>query len=176
MKNKELKLKRIPNRNKQILRNQTLEENKTLLNRAMSWLKSTFGYTGLEPAVERRVNQLIQEMKDRGYDVMVFEGYRSPERQNKLYAQGRTQPGAIVTNARAGESFHNYGVAVDIVFKGDSPWSPKHPWELLGQVGKSLGFTWGGDWKFKDLPHFELTFNHKLSDFQTGNVDYFLYV
>lgn len=155
---------------------ETMETNKSLLNKALLWLKTTFGPRGLEPLVQRQADQLILEMKKYGYDVVIFEGYRSAQRQDELYSQGRTRPGFIVTNAKGGESFHNYGVAVDIVFRGREPWGAQHPWKLLGKVGKSLGFNWGGDWKFKDLPHFELTLDYTLNDFQTGKVDYSRYV
>jgi len=146
------------------------------LNKVSSWLENQFGPIKLQPLVERRANQLIFEMLKLGHKVKVFEGYRSSFKQDQLYALGRTKPGNIVTNAKGGQSFHNYGVAVDIVFDGVSPWDSKHPWKLLGTIGKSLGFSWGGDWKFKDLPHFQLALDYTLDDFKDGKVNYSRYV
>lgn len=129
--------------------------------------------TKLTPLVERMSANVITEMKRLGHEVRVVQGFRSIEEQNKLYAQGRTAPGAIVTKARGGESFHNYGVAVDFVFRKEGYNATEALWQLLGRVGKAQGFDWGGDWKgFIDRPHFELKLGHTLNDFKTGKVDY----
>lgn len=111
-----------------------------------------------------------------GMPVRITEGYRSIERQNELYAQGRTAAGNIVTNARGGQSLHNYGVAVDFIFRREGYDATEAQWQLLGAVGKSQGFVWGGDWtSFVDKPHFELTFDYKLSDFQNDKIDWSRY-
>ena len=115
--------------------------------------------TGLKPELQVRTEQLISEMFKRGHAVMVFQGFRSFEEQDYLYAQGRTRRGAIVTNAKAGQSNHNYGTAVDIVFlvNGNPSWDNSHPWSLLGEVGEAVGLEWGGNWTgFVDRPHFQL--------------------
>ena len=112
-------------------------------------------------------------MEALGHPVRIVEGYRSFKRQNELYAKGRTLPGVVVTNAKAGESFHNYGCAVDFVFVKEGYNASDVMWETLGQVGKTHGFEWGGDWKkFPDRPHFELTLGYSLQDFKEGRVDY----
>ena len=93
-----------------------------------------------------------------GYSVKLISGHRSWAEQNELYAQGRTKPGKIVTNARGGYSNHNFGVAVDVgVFK-DGAYQPESPlYSKLGPVGRAMGLSWGGDWKsIKDMPHFEV--------------------
>lgn len=129
----------------------------------------------LTPLVKRLADGVVAEMVALGFPVKVFQGYRSPIEQDRLYAQGRTTHGTIITNAKGGESFHNYGVAVDIVFlKGTTPsWDNKHDWNLLGKIGKKYGFEWGGDWKeFVDRPHFELKLGYTLEDFKNGKVDY----
>ena len=108
-----------------------------------------------------------------GHPVRITEGYRSMERQQELYNQGRTTPGNIVTNAKAGESFHNYGVAVDFVFRKEGYNASEELWQTLGAIGKSQGFEWGGDWaKFVDKPHFSMTLGYSLEDFKLGKVDY----
>ena len=91
--------------------------------------------------------------------------YRSVEEQNKLFAQKPK-----VTNARGGQSIHNYGFAFDIVILKDkdnngtfetASFDIDEHWIKVVKFFKSKGWTWGGDWKsFKDAPHFEKTFGH----------------
>lgn len=135
--------------------------------------------TQLTPLVRRQAELVIKQMAEQGFNVTIFQGFRSFEEQDALYAQGRTKPGAIVTNARGGYSFHNYGVAVDVVFvvNGKPSWDNSHPWGRLGRIGKLHGFEWGGDWTdFPDRPHLQLTLGHTLDDFRNNKVDYKKYV
>jgi len=92
-----------------------------------------------------------------GCDVKIISGTRSYLEQDALYAKGRTSPGKKVTNAAAGHSNHNFGLAADIgIFKGRE-YLGEHPlYRELGVLGKSLGMEWGGDWKFVDEPHYQL--------------------
>ena len=89
-------------------------------------------------------------------------GFRSFNLQNQLYSQGRSGDGRqIVTNARAGQSYHNYGLAIDVVplnSKGVPMWSGVD-WTKIGELGKAYGFEWGGDWKNPDRPHFQMRFD-----------------
>jgi peptidoglycan L-alanyl-D-glutamate endopeptidase CwlK len=129
--------------------------------------------TAVMPLVQRKADAVVAEMAARGHAVRMVEGYRSIERQNELYAQGRTTAGAVVTNAKGGQSFHNYGVAVDFVFRKEGYNASDTLWALLGKVGKLQGFEWGGDWQgFVDRPHFELKLGYTLKDFQDQKVDY----
>lgn len=96
-----------------------------------------------------------------GVGVLITQGLRTWEEQDELYAQGRSKPGDIVTKAKGGQSWHNFGLAFDIVVLDSlskADWDTAHPgWRQAAAVGKSLGLEWGGDWKsFKDLPHFQL--------------------
>lgn len=119
----------------------------------------------LNPKVREMGQKLIDRMYDLGYEVDVQQGYRSIEQQDKLYSQGRTKPGKIVTKAKGGDSFHNYGLAIDVVFKkkGEWSWAEEFPWALLGKEGKKIGFEWGGDWKNPpDRPHFQYTKGYSL--------------
>jgi len=128
---------------------------------------------GLLPLVERKAKELVQSMNNIGLPIRITEGYRSPERQAELYAQGRTKPGAIVTNAKAGESYHNYGLAFDVVFIKQGYSATKEQWDTLGSIGERLGLEWGGRWtSFSDKPHFQLTKGYNISDLKSGNVDY----
>lgn len=96
-------------------------------------------------------------------NVIVVFGYRSPDQQQALYDQGRTKPGSIVTNAKPGQSAHEFHAAIDCwVLSEDEKtidWSNKEfPGIIREEVGKSPGLTWGGNFKnFKDNPHIELT-------------------
>ncbi len=62
----------------------------------------------------------------------LFEGFRSPQRQQHLYSQGRTRPGSIVSRARPWQSFHQYGVAGDFVLYERGRWS----WDTTGERGE----------------------------------------
>lgn len=102
--------------------------------------------------------------------------------QAALYAQGRTAPGKIVTQAPAGLSMHNYGLAVDIVLMIDKDGNGTHEaaswdtatdfdkdgvadWIEVVRAFKQYGWEWGGDWaSFKDMPHFQKSFGIKCSD------------
>ena len=99
-----------------------------------------------------------------GIPILVTQGLRTWKEQDKLYAKGRTVPPIgkkhRVTNAKGGSSFHNFGLAFDIVVlnsAGKPDWDTSNPaWKRAGQIGKSVEIEWGGGWKkFKDLPHFQ---------------------
>lgn len=127
--------------------------------------------TELYPPFQAKVDQLLELAKAYELPVGVHMGLRTFDQQDGLYALGRTvknpdgfdaikKPlGNIVTRAKGGESWHNYGLAVDIVFKiGPKQawsWDGKLPWERLGALGGALKFQWGGLWKARDLPHFQ---------------------
>jgi peptidoglycan L-alanyl-D-glutamate endopeptidase CwlK len=93
-----------------------------------------------------------------GCDVKIISGTRSYMEQDALYARGRTTPGKKITNAAAGHSNHNFGIAFDVgIFRGKE-YCDEHPlYHELGTLGKSLGLEWGGDWKsIVDEPHYQL--------------------
>lgn len=87
-------------------------------------------------------------------------GYRSIEEQEKLYNEGRTTKGYVKTQARGGESPHNYGCAIDIIyFQGPFPqWvQVDEKWKEIGEIVRKCGGVWGGDFGgFKDRVHVEL--------------------
>jgi hypothetical protein len=118
----------------------------------------------LHPIVAVRARSMLDLCAHAGLALLVTQGLRTWAEQDALYAKGRTIPpkGAIVTKARGGQSFHNFGLAFDIVVLdavGKADWDTSHPgWAKAAQIGKSAGLEWGGDWKsFKDLPHFQYT-------------------
>lgn len=112
----------------------------------------------LDEDFSQRLLLIFRIMKERyGYDMAILEGYRSPERQNKLASMGSS-----VTNAAAFQSYHQFGLAADCAFKRDGklvitekdPWA-MHGYQLYGEVAESLGMHWGGRWKMMDLGHIE---------------------
>lgn len=126
----------------------------------------------LHPKVAAAAMQHIAECKAIGIDLLVTSTFRDYESQDSLYAQGRTAPGKVVTNARGGQSFHNFRVAYDVVplRAGKPVWDAEDPiWKQVGDAGKACGLEWAGDWKkSKEFPHFQLTGGLTLSDFQKG--------
>jgi len=113
----------------------------------------------LHPDFSQRLLLAFKIMKEKhGYEMALLEGYRSPARQDELASVG-----SHVTNARAFQSWHQYGLAADCAFLRDGKLviSEKDPWamrgyQLYGEVAESLGLTWGGRWKMMDLGHSEL--------------------
>lgn len=101
-----------------------------------------------------------------GLSVYPFETWRSPERQEGLYAQGRSGKGPVVTNARAWQSWHQYGLACDMAFGGPGKWSWNGPWERLGTILVAEGLTWYGapGAHFKETPHFQFGAGLTLTD------------
>ena len=141
----------------------------------------------LHPAIRGEVfkmyDEICQALSGRALCRFAYT-LRTFAEQDALYAQGRTKPGKIITNAKGGLSFHNYGLAFDIVllidkdnngtfesaswetnvdFDGDG----KADWQEVVQIAKSYGWTWGGDWEFTDKPHFEKTFGLSVRELES---------
>jgi peptidoglycan L-alanyl-D-glutamate endopeptidase CwlK len=116
----------------------------------------------LHPDLHYRAATFVAAAKNlaaqRNLDVKCICGLRSFDEQAALYAKGRTAPGKIVTKAPPGHSMHNYGLALDLaVFSKDGKtYHGSHAlYRELGPLGESLGFEWGGRWKFVDEPHYQ---------------------
>jgi peptidoglycan L-alanyl-D-glutamate endopeptidase CwlK len=120
----------------------------------------------LHPSLKAKADTVIAAMKLLGYEMVIVQGVRTTEEQQALYAQGRTAPGHVVTNADGVNKKSNhqvkadgFGHAVDCAFKVDGKisWDEKLPWRCYGECAKALGLVWGGDWKaITDKPHIEL--------------------
>jgi D-alanyl-D-alanine carboxypeptidase. len=124
----------------------------------------------LHPKVREEVIKIIEdcdkELTGRA-KIRITQGFRTFDEQDQLYAIGRTKPAKKVTNAKAGQSIHNYGLAVDICLIIDGKtvsWDTAKDWDNdkvadwyeCVKVFAKHGWSWGGNWKtFKDLPHFE---------------------
>lgn len=136
--------------------------------------------TGLHPVVADKRDQLIAEAEELGISILITDDFRSAEEQDRLYAQGRTAPGNIVTHVRGGESYHNFGLAIDFALQlpdasvvwdieRDDNGSGRPDWLEVADLAKELGFDWGGDWRgFKDYPHLEMTFGLSIRELQDG--------
>ena len=132
-------------------------------------------------------NEIQQALKGRAI-CRFSHTLRTFEEQNELYAQGRTKAGKIVTNAKGGESMHNFGLAVDIVLLVDkdkngtfesASWETNvdfdgdgiADWIEVVKIFKAHGWEWGGDWKFIDMPHFQKTFGKTLKQLQASKFE-----
>jgi peptidoglycan L-alanyl-D-glutamate endopeptidase CwlK len=126
----------------------------------------------LHPKVKLLCEQFINGCDAAGIDVLITSTYRDMESQKALYEQGRTTKGNIVTNAKAGQSFHNYRVAFDFVpiVGGKCVWNDIGLFTKCGRIAESLGLEWAGSWsgKFKETAHCQYTSGLSLADFQAG--------
>ena len=108
----------------------------------------------LTPKAKKACELFLFACESAGYDIFITETYRSQERQDYLYSQGRTRPGQIVTWTR--QSRHTSRRAWDIAVAGPELYNTKVLKEC-GEIGKSLGLIWGGDWNPPDMPHYEVS-------------------
>lgn len=135
----------------------------------------------LHPSVRYEVIRLIDEIEavwPETIKIRIVQALRTITEQNELYAMGRTRGGKIVTNARGGSSFHNYGLAFDFAIMYDKDgngtyevlsWDVKYDfdkdgkadWQTVVRKFKSEGWEWGGDFKsIQDDPHLQKTFGY----------------
>lgn len=112
----------------------------------------------LHPRVQAYARNLVLKAAAIGITIKVISGLRSYAEQTALYAKGRTASGTKVTNAPAGYSNHNFGLAFDVgVFEGARYLDESPKYKAIAPIGIDLGLTWGGNWKsIQDQPHFEL--------------------
>lgn len=132
----------------------------------------------LHPTLRAQVKQIIEAAEAKfpaNMAIRVVQGLRTFEEQNGLYAQGRSKPGKIVTNAKGGQSLHNYGLAIDFAIIHDKDgngsfeelsWDTnldfdkdrQADWDEVTSSFEAAGWEWGGKWRtFKDLPHVQKT-------------------
>lgn len=142
----------------------------------------------LKPKVSRLAADFLNKAKEKGFSIAITEGFRSFERQTQLYNQVPK-----ITNAKAGMSFHNYGLAFDICFIKDGKATYVGDWEGIGKVGEECGLEWGGSWGnigtsnesevyndnwvvgFIDKPHFQFTAGHTIEEFFNNKVDFSIF-
>ena len=125
----------------------------------------------LLPVVATKAAAFIAACKAAGIDVLITSTLRDGESQTALYAQGRTAPGHIVTNAKAGQSWHNWACAFDFVpiVNGKAMWNDTMTFERCGKIAESVGLEWAGRWSsFKELAHCQYTGGLTLADLRAG--------
>lgn len=112
----------------------------------------------LHPKVQPYARALIHAALAKGWTFKVTSGLRSYAEQTALYQQGRTTAGKKVTNAPAGYSNHNFGMAFDVtLFSGSTPVYDSPLYKALATLGTDLGLECGGNWKTStDEPHYQL--------------------
>lgn len=122
---------------------------------------------GLHPAVRYETAKFINDVDDRmGQQLRIPDpsGFRTPQEQDKEYAKGRTAPGQIVTHAPGGRSYHNYGLAFDVVGLDPDGKTPNYGIDIgrFAPIAKERGFEWGGNWAGdkRDPPHFQRTYGY----------------
>lgn len=138
----------------------------------------------LHPKLREEATTLVNEINQSfptGVQMRITSTLRTFDEQTKLFNQGRTTPGAIITNSKAGQSFHNYNLALDynLNINGKTSWAVDTNWMHVANTFKKAGYTFGGDWiGFKDHSHLEKTFGytweallllHNAGDFISGS-------
>jgi peptidoglycan L-alanyl-D-glutamate endopeptidase CwlK len=122
--------------------------------------------------VEEIYDEICEELTGRAF-CRFSSTLRTFAEQDAIFAEGRTKPGSIKTNARAGFSMHNYGLALDIVLikdgkqavwdvKSDFDGDGKADWMEVVEIFKQYGWEWGGNWRFYDAPHFQKSFGYSV--------------
>lgn len=138
--------------------------------------KSEKSMGAVHPRLKALAIELIKRAYYEGINIRITAGHRTHAEQQRLYNQGRFgNPGNIVTNARPGESIHNFGLAIDYVLVDekdtDAFWTVNKQWRRVAAIGKQLGFQWGGDWKsFRDYPHLDLQRGMSLANLRAGKL------
>ena len=136
----------------------------------------------MHPILRTELTNILSEIEQGGVSIRLTQTLRTIQEQNDLYAIGRTKPGKIVTNAKGGQSYHNWALALDICLlhkDGSVSWSLNEDldkdgiadWMEVVKVFEKYGWEWGGKWKFKDTPHFQKTFGKSIKDLQNCKKD-----
>jgi len=123
------------------------------------------GVDKLHPELQECVKKFLKECEKQGLNVLITETLRTQKEQEALYAQGRTQPGKIVTNCRGFQSPHCWGIAFDFC-RNKKGWEYDNTdgfFEKVGKIAKTIfdgteyDLFWGGDFRtFVDRPHIEM--------------------
>ena len=138
----------------------------------------------LFPPFGASVRRVLEKCRIAELPFRVFCGVRSYSEQDRLYAQGRTVPGKIVTNARAGSSWHNFALGADLVLyfpdgngtRWHWSWAPGPEWERMAEFAIAEGLEAGYFWtKYQDMPHIQnrygLTIEQARNLYHDGGLD-----
>ncbi|GEM_PF-211992 len=126
-------------------------------DKSLSLEQADRDWNKLDPVFAQLVLRVMERLRTKGIQMVLLEGYRSPERQEALASRE-----VKVTAARGGQSKHQYGMAVDLapfrdgrlVISESDPWAAQ-VYEIYGQEAEAVGLVWGGRWSFRDLVHIE---------------------
>lgn len=127
-------------------------------------------------AARKFMTAMGQAVLGNGLHARLISGTRTFTEQDELYAKGRTTPGPKVTNARGGQSNHNFGIAWDVgIFDAKGAYidgliqpgkmsnaAVETEYKKIGPVARALGLYWGGDWSKPDRPHVQMLDNDRL--------------
>jgi len=117
----------------------------------------------LTPAMQLKAEAFVEACDAAGIDVLIYCTLRTGAEQDELYKIGRSLPGKIVTNARAGQSLHNTGRAFDFVpmIHGKPQWGDKTLYARCGIIGEELGLEWAGRWtgRLRETAHMQFRGN-----------------
>lgn len=125
----------------------------------------------LHPFVKMLAKEFLELTKANGLDVRIYSVFRSWSEQDQLFSLGRWKLGKKVTNARGGESYHNWGLAFDAApyVNNSIPWGNIKKFKQMGYIGEKLGLSWGGHFtSIVDYPHFEYSFGLSSWDLLNG--------
>ena len=131
---------------------------------------SSNNLNSLDPYVSYLARKFIELSKINNFDIIINVAFRSWDDQDKLYASGRTKPGEKVTNARGGDSYHNWGLAFDATpIENGRISNDIIKFKKMGKLAEQVGLEWGGRFKsIVDFPHFQYTFNLSTEDLLNG--------
>ncbi len=121
--------------------------------------------------MQGKVGQLLARLDAAGENVLLTAGRRTAAEQTHTWEQGRLRPGPVVTDARGDESFHVWGVAIDLVpvtRLGQPRYGDAGRYRAIARTARLLGFEWGPDIWDKDAPHFQYTQGLTIADFRKG--------
>lgn len=115
----------------------------------------------LDPTFARAAQVVFTRMRERGFDPVLFEGYRSPERAARLAGVG----------TGIASSMHSYGLAVDIIDRKLAYNAPRAFWDAVGAEGEAAGLVWGGRWTNPDRPHLQAVTVAQQNTVRRGSAD-----
>ncbi|HEY0159033.1 MAG TPA: M15 family metallopeptidase [Thermoanaerobaculia bacterium] len=108
---------------------------------------------------QEAARMFLAAFRGAAFEVRIISGNRTYAQQNAIYAQGRTKPGKIVTNAKGGQSNHNFAIAWDVGIFVNGKYLPESPFYKAAApvaLAATTGVEWGGNWTKPDRPHYQL--------------------
>ncbi len=131
---------------------------------------TSYYISSLNPNVAQQAINFLNLTRANNLDVRTTVVFRSWDEQDRLYAQGRTVPGSVITNTRGGGTYHNWGLAFDAVpFENGAISNDISKYRLMGSLGEQVGLEWGGTFTNNpDYKHFQNTFGLSVIDLLNG--------